>query len=204
MNPEELKNIWSQQPATSAAVVRLTPEVIWRLAGESMRFKRTIFWRDVREWLATILLAGGFLYIAFRDDHIHWPMIAAAVIVCLPMTYVALRRPKRPIPETAAQLGDHLRASIAEVRYQLELLRSVARWYLAPIAVSGAIFLLDGFFTAPAPSGKRFLLIPPFLFGAFVIAAVFYAVWKLNQFTARKHLEPRLRQLEETLAELGD
>jgi hypothetical protein len=201
MNPEDLKNIWAKQPASSGGVVRLTSESIWRLANESARFKRTIFWRDLREWLATILLAGGFLYIAFIPERIHWPMVVAAIIACIPMTYVASRRKKRPT-RPAASLADHLRDSIARVQEQIELLRSVAAWYLAPLAVSGLIFLLDSLLTAPIPPTERKLMLFPFVLGVIVTAVVFYLVWKLNQHAARKHLEPRLRELGQTLAEV--
>ena len=199
MNPDELKNIWSQQTVPALGVVRLTPEIIWRLASENARFKRTIFWRDVREWFATIFVAGVFLYTAFTPGRIHWPMIAAAIIACVPMTYVTLRKKKQPTRE-AANLVDHLRDSIAQVEYQVELLRSVARWYLAPLTVSGAIFLLDGLLTAPVPAAARKLMFVPFFLGILVIGGVFYVVWKLNLYAVRKHLEPRLRELQETLA----
>jgi hypothetical protein len=203
MNPDELKGIWAQQPASSAGVVRLTPEIIWRLASESARFKRTIFWRDVREWLATIFVAGVFLYSAFGTrDRIDWPMVAAAIIACLPMTYVAVRRPKNLVPENNAALAEHLRNAIAYVQEQLELLRSVCRWYLGPLAVSAAIVLIDVFFKAPVPAHGRMFLTIPFLLGAGVFAAVFYAVWKINDYAARKHLEPRLRELKQTLADI--
>ena len=131
----------------------------------------------------------------------HWPIVAAAIIACFPMAYVALRGRKPPVPKTA-QLTHHLRDAIAQVQHQIDLLGSVARWYLAPLAISGTIFLLDGLLTAPVPTGERKLMIIPFLIGVIVIGAVFYAVWKLNQFAVRKQLEPRLRRLQETLAEI--
>jgi hypothetical protein len=202
MNPDELKSIWAQQPGSSIGIVRLTPEIIWRLASESARFKRTIFWRDVREWLATIFVAGVFLYAAFGiRDRIDWPMVAAAIIACLPMTYVAFRRPKNLVPETNPALADHLRDAIANVQRQIELLRSISRWYLAPLAVSAAIVLIDVFFKAPTSRAKIFVIIPVLL-EAGVIAAAFYAVWKMNDYAARKHLEPRLRELKQTLADV--
>lgn len=200
MNPEELKNIWSQQTPSTAAAARLTPELIWHLADETTSFRRAIFWRDIREWFATIFIAGVFLYAAFAIyDRIHWLMIAAAIVACLPMTYVAFRRQKHSSPAAGATLTGYLRDSIANVQCQFELLRSLARWYLAPLAASGAIVLVDVFSTAPAPFRVRIFLIIP---SVFIIAGVFWGVWKLNQRTVRKDLEPRLRQLEQTLAEI--
>ncbi len=202
MNPDELRTLWSQQ-AVTPSLVRLSPEAIWRLASESTRFKRTIFWRDVREWAATILVAGGFLYMALKPGHIHWLMIAAAIIACLPMSYVALRERKSRAPQ-AASLTDHLRNSIAQVEEQILLLRSVGRWYLAPLALSATLFLVDGLINAPLPRAERTLLLIPFVLGVAIVAAVFYGVWWINQRAVRRHLEPRLRQLEETWAELAN
>ncbi len=202
MHADELKELWSKQPPPSAGEARVSPALVWRLASESSRFERTIFWRDLREWLATILLAGAFLYTGCAHKHIHWPIVGAAIIVFLPMTYVAIRNRKRPKPEASANLTSHLRDSIAELRLQVELLRSVGRWYLAPIALSGLLVGADVFFTTPVPIGMRGRLLIPLLFGAVVTSAVFYGVWKLNQSAARNRLEPRLRQLEEILTEL--
>lgn len=203
MNPEDLKNIWSQQTGPADGTVTVNAELIWRLASESARFKRTIFWRDVREWAATIVIAVTFLYAAFANrDHVDWPMIAAALFACVPMSYVAFRHPKRRAPESNTRLIDHLREAIAEVQLQRDLLRSVARWYLSPLALSCAIVLVDVVLKAPLPARARLFLIAPIAIQAVVMAAIFYAVWKLNQFAVRKHLEPRLQQLKQTLAEM--
>lgn len=198
MEPEELKNIWSQHNAVSARIIRLTPGFVWRLADQNARFKRNIFWRDVREWLATIFIAVVFLYAAFLYDRVHWLMVAAAMIACLPITYVAWRRPKRPAPTAAATLTDHLRDSIANVQHELDLVRSLVWWYLGPLALSGAIVLLDVLLTAPVRPDVFILL----LIWVLITSAVFFAEWKMKQRAARKHLEPRLRELEEALVDL--
>jgi L-asparagine transporter-like permease len=202
MNPEELKNIWSQQNAPSAGTVRLTPEHVWQLADQNARFKRKIFWQDVHGWLGTIFIAVIFLYAAFLYDRVHWLMVAAAIIACLPMTYVAWRRLKRPAPTTTATLTDHLRDSIVSVQHELDLLRSLVWWYIGPFALSGAIALVDVWLTARVRPERRVLFFSLLLIWVLVTATFFFWDWKMKQRAARKHLEPRLRQLEEALAEL--
>ncbi|MDQ6808779.1 MAG: hypothetical protein M3Z64_05060 [Verrucomicrobiota bacterium] len=205
MTPDELKQLWSQAD-TKVARSAVTPELICRLAKESARFDRKIFWRDAREWVATIFVVGMLLRFALIAPRIHWPLIAAALIACVPMVYVTLGRRKRTRPNAAAPLREHLCESIAEVQHQFDLLTSVARWYLGPLGVSAAILLFDRFFSLPrsAPPPVRHFLAGVFVIGALFTAAVFYAVWKMNQVAARKRLAPRLRRLRETLAALDE
>ncbi len=195
MTNEELKEIWAQQPESDRAM-RLAPESIWQLAEESARFERTITWRDAREWGATILVAGFLLFFAFRLPTIHWLPVIAAILVCLPMTYASAIRRKRPAPEPSQSLGQHLRDSIASVQLQIRLLRTVLWWYLLPLALGLLVFSFDARLFRRLHFDARF-----FLMNA-VTLAVFYGVWRLNQRAVRKDLEPRLRELEGTLAEL--
>ncbi len=195
MTDDELKNIWAQQEATGRSVP-ISPEAVWQLAGESARFGKTIFWRDVREWAATIFVAGVFLFYAFYRPAIHWLPVGAALLACLPMTYVAITRRKRPAAETSRSLADHLGESIASVRHQVRLLRSVTWWYLAPLALSLLLIHLDAAKSGRVHFDGRLLL------GTAVGVAVFFGVWKLNQRAVRTDLEPRLRELEKTLTEL--
>jgi hypothetical protein len=54
----------------------------------------------------------------------------------------------------------------------------------------------------PTPPGGRLSPVGAFLIGASILMAVCYAVWKINQYAARKHLGPRLQRLRQTLAEI--
>lgn len=198
MTNEELKDLWSQQSGPEKPIT-IPPEFIWRLAQESARFERTIFWRDAREWLATAFVAGVFLFEAFHYRPIHWLPIVAAVIACLPMTYVAFRRQKGPAPEASQSLTNHLRDSIARVQHQIGLLRSVLWWYLAPLALSVMIIRLDRVHSIRGTADTGNYSVAALLLGA----AVFFGIWELNQHAVRKHLEPRVHELEKTLSELA-
>ena len=197
MTDEDLKNIWAQQRASERSVP-VAPEDVWRLAGESERFESTIFWRDVREWAATVVVAGVLLFYVFRQPTIHWLPIGAAILACLPMTYVAIIRQKRPAAEPSRSLTDHLRESIASVRHQVRLLRSVLWWYLAPLALSLLLIQIDATRTGRVHFDGKLLL------SSVVTVGVFFGIWKLNQRAVRIDLEPRLRALEKTLAELAE
>lgn len=196
MTNDELKNIWAQQ-GTGERSIPIGPGAIWQLARTSERFERAIFWRDAREWTATILVAGFFLFFGFSQPTIHWLLIAAAIVVCGPMTYVAIIRRKRPVAEASQSLIDHLRESIASVRHQTRLLRSVFWWYLAPIAVGLLLIHIDFTRSGRVHYDGRWML------GALVSVAVFFGIWKLNQRAVCTDLEPRIRELEKALAELA-
>ncbi len=190
MTNEEIMNLWGQQ----AEDVAVSPEEIWQLAQASERFERTIFWRDIREWAATVVVAGCFLYFAFSEGTTRWLILAAAVVCCGPMAYLTLRRPKRLRPETAGSVLEHLRAAVASLQHQIGLLRSVHWWYLMPIALAISFVFIDrrqwerGFVATLLVSG----------FGI----GLFLGIWMLNQRCVRQDLEPRLRELERTLSQL--
>ena len=201
MTDDELKDIWAEQ-SKRAMPITIAPEVIWRLAKESARFERTVFWRDTREWLATAFAAGAFLYLAFRDRNPHWLLVVAAIVACLPMTYVAFFGRKRRASKTAQSLTDHLRDSIASVQHQIGLLRSVLWWYLKPAAFCVMIVLLDCILRIQWTTGARASAGVALAKTVAFTAALFFIVWKANQRAVRKHLEPRLHALQATLAEL--
>ena len=150
----------------------------------------------MREWAATALVAGIFLFYAFSRSTIHWLPVVAAILACLPMTFVATFHRKRPATEISHNLTDHLRDSIASVRHQVRLLRSVLWWYLAPLALSVMLIQVDAAISGRVHFDGKLLL------SSLAAVIVFFGVWKLNQRTVRTDLEPRLHELEKTLAEL--
>jgi hypothetical protein len=196
MTSEELNDIWAEQNVSGKPVV-VSTEAIWQVAQASERFEQTIFWRDAREWLATALVAGVFLYTAFAHGTIRWLPLLTAILACFPMTYATLRRRKRSASNSGRKVIDHLQDSIASVQLQIGLLRSVLWWYLLPIAICMLLIFVDRLERVPLRFG-------PWFFIACVFAiAVFAGIWQLNQRAVHNDLEPRLRKLEETLAELG-
>jgi hypothetical protein len=198
MTTEELKSIWTEQDKL-ARPVTVTPEVIWRLSRESAKFERCVFWRDTREWLATFLVAACFIAFGLQNG-VHWLPIVAAIVCFLPMSYVTFLRWQLPAPKTAPTLVSHLQESIASVQHQIGLLRSIVWWYLSPCAIGVTLIFIEGVRQMPHPLDGRayFGLIQTVLF----CTVVFLVIWKRNQRFVRKSLQPRLRALEKTLAEL--
>ncbi len=140
------------------------------------------------------MVAGYFFYAAFCHETIRWLVLLAALIACLPMAYVTVLRRKRARPEPNVSLVEYLRDSIASVRHQIGLLRSVHWWYLAPIALSISLVFID------RRQWERGLVATLVFWGVGII--LFVGIWILNQHAVDKNLQPRLRDLETTLAEL--
>ncbi len=191
MTNDELKDIWTRQSGATAIV---TPEKVWRLAKASERFEHTIFWRNAREWIATVVLEGLLLWSILSRPTVPWLLVGAAVLVCWPMTYATLLRRKRPDPDLSRRVSEHLRDSIASVQQQIALLRSVLWWYLTPCVLAILLIFVD------LRQWERGFIHNVVAFGVGIF--LYVGIWLLNQRAVRKDLEPRLRRLQEALAEL--
>jgi hypothetical protein len=155
----------------------------------------TVFWRDVREVGVAFALALWFLWRGTSHD---WAVILACVWIGLFMIVDRVwQRRKRPI------LNDPLKACLqssrSEVSHQIWLLRNVLWWYLLPLVLGLAIRLMDPVLrtilsgSPSLSSWVRYLII---------WVPVFWGVYWLNQYAVRKHLQPRLQELDALLADL--
>lgn len=207
MNFEALQTAWQRQPITRTA----SPDVRWELMqtrADSRAFRRSIFWRDVREVLASVVVAvifGRIAWAAQSEGDPAWPAWLATampvgVALFLLSDQIVMRRRLAP-------RGDPLRVEIARaaagVRHQIYLLRRLVWWYLGPLALSG-VFLglqmgLYGLTELPAVARMAIggLVLLPFLPAG-------WWVWTLNQKAVRTKLAPRLAELEQRLAELAE
>jgi hypothetical protein len=91
-----------------------------------------------------------------------------------------------------------VKGSLADVNHQIWLLRNVAWWYLAPIAVPMLLFFAQ-ISWAGGVAG---------LFGMAAVVALesvmFGWIYRINQAAVVSHLEPRRRELEAVLAGLEE
>lgn len=205
MNFDDLQQAW-QRDAAAASTPSVDPQLLAQVRRGSRDFALSIFWRDVREVGAAVLVAGVFGKVALdaqAEGSPAWPAWVAAVLPLLVAAFMLLDRwvMRR---RTAAQ-GDTLVAELeraaAAVRHQIWLLRNVLWWYLLPLGAS--VFFLMAQFAWYAPTAM-----PAFL--KWIVASIVliptgwfdWWVWKLNQKAVREDLQPRLDQLEQQRAEL--
>ena len=195
MNWNDLRNVWSGQ--------QLPPEHSVDLAAlrdgfeaKRRRLARSLFWRDMREAWAGVVVSGIFAYFGWQMGRAGWP-IAFAVVLLLGLTgFFVLERVRahRQKVENDAPLLAKIEGDIAELRHQRRLLLNVATWYLGPCIAAAAILGVTKMAHAPIPLAAKLETggIQLLLF-----ALVSWGVWALNRRAVRKQIEPRLRELED-------
>lgn len=148
---DPLVALWRQSadPAPAVDATRLDA-----LKDEAARLDRTLWWRDVREVGASILVTLFFGGAAAVWDDVRAPALAlAAVGVWIAAVMLVVRlRTRRPGPGVPLQ-----QALAAEVRWldaQMALLRWAWLWYVLPIALG-----LIWFETADGSPRRLFILL---------------------------------------------
>ena len=188
MKASELEHLWRRQQP-----IELSPENIAQIAATvdtvDRKFRRKIWWRDLREIGAALIVAAFFGFVG--QTWLRWIAVASCLFV---VAWIFRSRVMvRPVPENPSVIG-RLEQMIRETEMQIELLRSILWWYLLPCVVAIFAMVLD--------FSPRFHL--PFLsiYGS-VGAAMYVAIYWLNQRYVRKVLEPRRENLRHALAELS-
>ena len=191
MNASELEDIWKRQQAVTPS-----PETLSRITASVResdgRFRRKIWWRDLREIGAALVVAGFFILVGqtwLRWISVGCSLFVAAVIIS---SRLILKRDR----ENSSVIA-RLREMIRETEMQIKLLRSVLWWYLLPCGIGTIAFVLDHPFKFSKISPSNLLI-----FGG-MIAASFLGVYWLNQRAVRKVFEPRRARLQRALAELS-
>jgi drug/metabolite transporter (DMT)-like permease len=189
MNASELEQIWNRQQS-----IKLSQEDIAQFAASvrevDQKFRRRIWWRDLREIGAALSVAAVFGLVG--QSWLRWISVASSVFVAaFIIRSRIILRPARETPNVIAQLHQMIR----ETEMQTKLLRSVLWWYLLPCVVAISAFVLD---RLPWKSNSRFLLI----FGG-TMGALSIMVYWWNQRAVRKVLEPRCKNLRHALGELS-
>jgi small neutral amino acid transporter SnatA (MarC family) len=171
-----------------------SPENIAQIAATvsalDRKFRRRIWWRDLREIAALLILAVWFGLSG--QTWLRWLAVASVLFVAAWIIGSRIVvRPDREIPSVIERLQQMIR----ETEKQIHLLRSVLWWYLLPCFVAAFVMVLD---SPPQNFSSSQLLIfagPMVLF--------FLAIYWLNQWAVRKRLVPQRENLCRALAELS-
>ncbi|HEX3718959.1 MAG TPA: hypothetical protein VH595_13400 [Verrucomicrobiae bacterium] len=140
MNDDELKKLWREQPLVLPAELTGTVQLA-ALRKRMKRFDRNIWWRDLREVAACVVIV-----IWFGSDYFKYPQAVT-----------------RAVP--GASVMDSLRVELRKVETQIHLLRSVLWWYILPSLGGSGVF----FFGVRRNASARLVTIVVFgLVGVFV------------------------------------
>lgn len=205
MNMDDLQNLWREQPLPAAADATTTDAVIADVKRQARAFDRAIWWRDLRETAASLVVAFVFGRIAWARAAEGASSALAWVAAGLPLVVAAfLFLDRWRHRHLAARAGDavlvEIDRALGRLRHQVWLLRNVVWWYLAPLAASA--FIVAGQAVAAMPGGWA----PKLIVGGFMLVlltAVDVWVWRLNRRAISHDLEPRIQALEQQRALLG-
>jgi hypothetical protein len=190
MNASELEHIWQRQQG-----IEPSPENIAQIASSvsalDRKFRRQIWWRDLREIAAVLILAVWFGLSG--QTWLRWLAVASVLFVAawIIKSRIAVRS-DREMPSVIERLQQMIR----ETEMQIHLLRSVLWWYLLPCAVALFVMMLD---SPPRnfSSSQRLISVSPLIL-------LFLAVYWLNHWAVRKKLMPQRAHLQHALAELSE
>lgn len=191
----DMKNVWQSQPTEPP---RIRPGEVRRKMN---KFERRIFWRNVREYAAGLLVIAIFGYYEWRFDTLLVRLGSGMIIAgTLYVMYQLHRRAStRPAP---ADLGSSscIEFHRKSLERQRDALRAVWSWYLLPFVPGLAILAIGSIASQRAAhQGSVGHLVISILASQGIIPAVFFAIWILNR-RAADRLQTQIDELN-TLSE---
>jgi hypothetical protein len=179
---EEMKNLWQSQPTEPP---KIRPEDFRRKMD---KFERRIFWRNLREYAASVVAIAIFGYYEWRFRGLLVRVGSGLIIAGTIYVMLQLHRrgSVRPAP---ADLGlstciDFHRTSLQRQR---DALRTIWSWYLLPFVPGLAVFEIGSAMNQwkAHPVGLGHIIIGFFASPA-IMAGLFFGIWRLNQWAAAK------------------
>lgn len=183
---DELRELWQQQ---SLEKENVPLEDIRKKAG---KFESTIRWRNLREYVAAVIVIVAFGVLTYRASNIEGRLGAGLIVVAaIYITYVIYNRGSaQHVPEDAARLT-YIQFHRLSLERQRDLLRNIWRWYLLPFVPGFGLLIFsaavrDGVVMNPNRTSEQlrhgFVLLK---FAAFQ-ALVLVVIAALNKRAARK------------------
>jgi len=170
-----VQRLWQDQPVEG---IKMSIEEIRRRAG---KFERRIRFRNIREYVASLIAVGLFAYF-FATSHdvisrVTFGLFIAAmlwIVVSLHWKGSATRLPG----EVDTLTG--LRLYRAELERQRDVVRSVWWWYLAPLVPGFIVYTIGHAVKVPNPVAWLGLALIDL-----IVAGMFYVIWRMNMRAAR-------------------
>lgn len=189
--PNDVKNLWQSQPTEPPG---FRPE---EFRMKINKFERRIFWRNLREYAAGVVVIAAFGYYEWRFRALLVRVGSGLVIAgTLHVMYQIHRRASlRPAP---GDLGSStcIEFHRKSLERQRDALRTVWSWYLLPLVPGLAVFASGSIVSQwTAHQGSPGHLVISSLVSPLMMAAVFFAIWKLNR-RAAERLQTQIDELE--------
>ena len=205
---DALRDTWQ---AADDPAPPVDPARVGSLRTEAERFDRAIRWRDRREYAAVVFVLAfvGCQFPVIPSDLARAGLALMGLGALFVAGWLWRAQRRRPAPPPDLPAAEALRTALARVEVQVDLLRSVAWWYLLPL-VPGPLLFIYGTYGAAAREGLpsidtlakgafvAFLLVAPLL----ILGAAYGFVYWLNQREVRTGLLPLRDRLARLLHDL--
>ena len=170
-----VQELWQHQPMEG---IQMSVEELRRRAG---KFERGIYWRNVREYVASLLAAGLFAYFfATTEDvlsRVSFGLFISAMLWIVVQLHLKGSSQKLP---NGVDTVTGLRFYRAQLERQLEALTSVWSWYLAPLVPGFVVYTIGH-----ALKARRLASWVVLALIDLAVAAMFVLIWRMNQKAAQ-------------------
>jgi len=200
MTFDELRKTWQWQKNDTE--IKVTSDILFReVQGNKKSFESTVFWRDVREVGAGIVLFGGCGYSSITSKT--WALFPLALSGLFIAVYMITDRiiQKRRSPVFGDRLIGCIESSLFQVEHQIWLLRNVFWWYLLPVLIGAMVITAQ---QAWEWRDNSSLFWPHVIISTVIWTFLTWGIYKLNQYAVRKYLQTRRQELAELLGCLKD
>jgi hypothetical protein len=173
MTDPDLKDLWQDQPT------EYDPMTIADIHTKATAFRRRMRGRNQREYFGCALAVAGFTPLLFSSS---WMMQAGGALVILAVIFVGWQIHRRAsaggAPKEGAAVVDFHREQLVRQR---DAARTIASWYMAPLAPGLLMMTLGRWFQAHAPGRSletdRLIIVLCLA----IMALVLLVVWLLNR-----------------------
>lgn len=201
MSPDELQRAW-QAHAPRPRVTMDAGALLKQVRRSQQEFGQGILLRDIVEAGLSMLLIPVWVVMGMALSlPWTWHLMIPALLWISGFIIVDRMRQRRRSSQPGEPLLRCLEESAVQVEHQIRLLRSVAWWYLTPLAIPMLVFFVhvawsrtSDWLTAAAVAGSNSLF----------VVALYAFLYYLNQRAVRKQLEPRHEELLVMIASLKD
>ena len=170
-----LQELWQHQPVEG---IQMSVEELRRRAG---KFERGIYWRNVREYVASLLVVGllAYFFATTQDvlSRVSFGLFMAAILWIVVQLHLKGSSKKLP---NGVDTVTGLRFYRAQLERQLEALTSVWSWYLAPLVPGFVVYTIGHALKVPRLASWVGLALMDL-----AVAAMFVFIWRMNQKAAR-------------------
>lgn len=203
MNEDELKRLWQTQ--SLGDMQRPPAKSISEMKQKMRQFNRILFWRDLRELVACLIVIGwsGAFFCVYRHENTVLTQIGYVVLlltgILIAVKLFAARRSKRAFGHPAS-VREFLSGELDQVDRQIRLLKTVLWWYLLPLFCG--IFLVVIGAELKSMRGIESVVANAICWPT--MGLVFWFIYRLNQRAVVKYLAPIRAELLDLLREIAE